>query len=182
MKGGDLLNMIPSQKKFDEEDYKKNQLAFEALLNQFKFLYPVLREEDFGIDVAIYNGERAFKKGLAPICYIELEQKHHWQGKDFPQYFKDVQFLAKKHKFANLNHPAYWVLFNNDYSNAGIINFRKIVTCELDVVKCKNLDIGHDYFYRIPLDEIMWGIENLERFLIHEAFESLSSLHRLYIS
>lgn len=174
--------MIQPQKKFSEEYYKKNEMAFNSLKSSFNFLYPVLRKEDFGIDVAIYNGERAYKKGAKPVCYAEIETKYHWKEREFPKHFKDVQFLAKKHKFVTLDRPVYWILFNRDCSNAGIINFRDIMTCELDIVTCNNPEIGDDYFYRIPKNKMTWGIENLERYLIHDAFQALNVLHTYSIS
>lgn len=174
--------MIKPQKKFNGTAYKKNDMAFEALQKHFQFLYPVLREEDFNVDVAIYNGKNAYEKGFPPICYVEIETKYHWAGRDFPRNFKDIQFLAKKHRFGTLEHPVYWILFNRDCTNATIINFKDIMTCELDIVTCNNPEIGDDYFYRIPLNKMTWGIENLERFLIHDAFRALNNLHKLYIS
>lgn len=171
--------MITPQKTFEQKDYVKNQKAFESLENNFQFLYPVLRAEDYGIDVAVYNGKRAFEKGVAPLCYLEIESKSNWKGKDFPSKFPDVQFLAKKQRFLNLDRPVYWVLFNEDCSNASIINLRRIVTCELDVVYCKTSSIGNDFFYRIPKRDMMWGIENVERFLIHDAFETLQKINKM---
>lgn len=170
--------MIKPQKKFNSQDYQKNFLAYENLKKHFKFLYPHLREEDYSIDVSVYNGEKAFQKKLEPICYLELESKSLWKGHDFPDYFKDVQFLAKKQKYLKLNKPVYWILFNDDCTNAAIINLRKIVLCDLDVIECRN-GIGTDYFYRIPKNEFIWGIENIERFIIHEGMSALNKLHNI---
>jgi len=168
--------MIIPQKKFSEKDYEKNSIAFESLKKEFAFLYPVLRMEDYGVDVAIYNGKRAFEKKVEPLCYLEIESKSNWKSYEFPSNFPDVQFLAKKQKFINMDKTVYWVLFNDDCSNAGIINFKNIVTCELDVVNCKN-GIGDDFFYRIPKKDMMWGLSNIERFLIHDAFKALNHFH-----
>lgn len=169
--------MIIPQKKFNPDDYHKNQLAFESLQQHFSFLFPILRQEDYGVDVAIYNGERAYQKQAAPLCYLEIESKSNWKGKEFPKHFPDVQFLAKKQRFIRMDKPVYWVLFNDDCTNAGIINFRKIMLYELDVVYCKPDSIGYDFFYRIPKKEMVWGIENIERFLIQDAFHSLNQFH-----
>ncbi len=143
----------------------------------FNFLYPVLREEDYGVDVALYNGSLAYEKDATPLAYLELEVKNNWQGKNFP--FKDIQFLAKKHKFARLDLPTYWVLFNEDCSECGIIPMRKILVCELDIVNCKG--IGRDYFYRIPREEMLWGKDKIERFLIHDSFQALKNEHNRFI-
>lgn len=169
--------MITPQKKFSSKEYQKNIKAFESLQKHFHFLYPQLRPEDYSVDVAIYNGERAYQKGSSPLCYLEIESKSNWRKKDFPAHFPDVQFLAKKQRFLQLDIPTYWVLFNDDCSNAGIINLRKIPSYELDVVYCKPASIGYDFFYRIPRKEMTWGIENLERFLIQEAFQTLQHIH-----
>ncbi|WCF11583.1 hypothetical protein NDS46_30005 (plasmid) [Paenibacillus thiaminolyticus] len=172
--------MIVPQKRFDKKDYSKNDLAYQALKNKFSTLYPVLRDEDFGVDVAIYNGKRAFEKGMSPICYVELESKSNWKGLKFPKSFPDVQFLAKKQKFIKMDRPVYWVLFNDSCTNAAMINFKDIISCELDIVTCGS--IGSDYFYRIPLKKMMWGIDNLERYLIHDAFQALNQFHQQMIS
>lgn len=174
--------MVSPQKKFSSKDYQKNDIAFESLQNNFSFLYPHLRKEDYGVDVAIYNGERAFTKGATPLCYLEIESKSNWKDKNFPSKFPDVQFLAKKQRFLKLNIPTYWVLFNNDCTNAGIINFRKIPSYELDVVYCKTASIGNDFFYRIPKEDMVWGIENIERFLIQEAFQTSQKVHTINVS
>lgn len=174
-------SVITPQKKFDEKDYIKNEMAYEALKRHFSFLFPVLREEDFGVDVAVYNGERAYHKKAEPLCYLEIESKSNWKGRDFPRYFPDVQFLAKKQRFIRMDKPVYWVLFNDDCTNAGIINFRKIMTCELDVVYCKQDSIGYDFFYRIPRNEMVWGIEHIERFLIQDAFQTMQQIHKLSV-
>lgn len=174
--------MITPQKKFDQKDYAKNDMAFEALQNQFQLLHLVLREEDYGVDVAVYNGKRALEKGADPLCYIELEAKNNWRGADFPKSFPDVQFLAKKQKFIRMDKPVYWVLFNSDCTNAAMIHFKDIVSCDLDAVHCKPDSIGVDYFYRIPTKKMMWGLDNLERYLIHDAFKALNSYHQQMIS
>lgn len=170
--------MIKPQKQFSSKDYEKNQIAFESLQKHFTFLSPILRQEDYGIDVAVFNGENAFKKGATPLCYLEIESKSNWKGKEFPSQFPDVQFLAKKQRFLNLDIPVYWVLFNDDCTNAAIINLRKIPSFELDVVYCKPASIGYDFFYRIPKKEMVWGIQNIERFLVQEAFQTLQKIHK----
>lgn len=169
--------MITVQKSFDTEDYKDNQKAFEALKGLFKFLYPVLRNEDYGVDVAIYNGLSAYRKNAEPLAYLELEVKHNWKGEIFP--FEDVQFLAKKHKFAKLELPTYWVLFNSDCTECGIIPMRRILVCDLDIVNCRG--IGEDYFYRIPRNQMVWGKTKVERFLIHDSFQALKNEHKRFI-
>lgn len=166
--------MLPVAKVFDANDYKDNDKAFIALQQSFKFLYPVLREEDYGIDVDVYNGEQAYQKKAKPICKIELEVKHNWNGKEFT--FPDVQFLAKKMKHIRQEVIPFFVMFNTDCSNAGIIAFSKIASCDMDIVKCKN--IGNDLFYRIPKQKFIWGIENIERYLIHIAFKSMNNQYR----
>lgn len=171
--------MIIPRKKFDSKDYVKNQMAFESLQKYFQFLYPHLRPEDYSVDVAVYNGERALQKGASPLCYLEIESKSNWKGYDFPSNFPDVQFLAKKLKYVHLDIPVYWVLFNDDCSNAGIINLRKIPSYDFDVVYCKTASIGYDFFYRIPRNEMVWGIQNIERFLIQDAFQTMQKVHNI---
>jgi len=173
-KGGDFKNMLPVKKVFDINDYKDNDKAFAALQGCFKFLYPVLRKEDYGIDVDVFNGEQAYMKNASPVCKIELEIKHNWQGREFN--FPDVQFLAKKMKHLKQDVVPFFVLFNDDCSNAGIISFSKIASCEMDIVKCKG--IGDDLFYRIPRKQFVWGIHNIERYLIHMAFQAMNNQYR----
>lgn len=172
-----MYGIVP-QKVFDEESYKENINAFMALKELFSFLYPVLREEDYGVDVSIYNGFVAYQKQAEPLAYIELEVKNNWVGQNFP--FPDIQFLAKKQKFAKLDLPTYWVLFNRDCTECGIIPMRKIIICELDIVKCKN--IGEDYFYRIPKNQMIWGKDKIERFLVHDSFQALKNEHNRFVN
>jgi hypothetical protein len=171
---------IKPRKKFDAAHYMKNQKCFDSLQNHFRFLYPHLREEDYSIDVAVYLDKAAYKDKHEPLCYLELEGKEHWKGDKFPEGFADVQFLAKKQKYALLDKPVYWVLFNASCSNAAIIDLNRITrTCDLNVVECKGKEYEFDFFYRVPKDTMIWGIEHLERFLIYDAFRAKEKIHNL---
>lgn len=164
-------------KKFSIIDYKENMRAFRALEDAFKVLHPVLRPEDYDIDVDVYLDEASYQRGDSPIAQIELEVKRRWRGSRFP--YRDVQFPRRKVKYIDLPIVGYWVLFNEDCSECGIISLSHIKNYPFRTVNCSG--IGLDDFKVIPVEDMVWGIENLERKILADAFMALNTLHQTQI-
>jgi len=166
---------LQSMHPFNKELYHKcNTPSFEVLCQNFKLLYPVLRPEDYGIDVSVYISDKAFHSGSEPIAKIELEVKGHWTEYNFP--FNDIQCLAKKQKHARQPVCTYWVLFNRNLTNCGIVPFSKILVSELSVIKCRNK--YDDFFYKVLKSDFVWGLEHIERYIIFKAFESANQSYK----
>ena len=168
-----------TKKKFSKDDYADNFTAFESIKKRFSILYLDLHQEDYGIDVYGYLSESHKKCGKPPIFAIELEVKHNWKGNNFP--FEDVHFLAKKQKHINREMMSFWVLCNDDCSQAMIMPMQKILNGSLSVVKCKK-GIGDDFFYKIPLSEMYKGINSLERYIIGYAFRNANCVIKQFLS
>lgn len=167
---------VPIVHKFDKELYDNyNDNAFKVLQNYFKLLYIDLHKENYDIDVDVYLNQKGYniKKGL--IAKLELEVKLVWDVKDFP--FEDVNFLAKKQKYAKQQVVTYWILFNKNFTNCGIIPFTKIFHNELCKIKCENS--YDDWVFKIPKKDFVWGLENVESYLIYKAFEIQNNLIKL---
>lgn len=168
-----------AKKEFSQDDYVDNLAAFVSIKKRFSVLSLDLRQEDFGIDVYGYLSEEHKTNGKPPIFAIELEVKHNWRGNCFP--FEDVHFVAKKQKHISKEMMSFWVLLNDNCSQAMIMPMQKILTGNLSVVKCKN-GIGDDFFYKIPLTEMYKGIDSIERYIIGYAFQSANCIIKQLLS
>lgn len=135
-----------------------------------------MREEDYNIDVDIYLDEKRFRNGKKAISKLEIETKIIWKEKEFP--FADVHFLAKKIKHIKQDIISYWVLFNINFTNCGIIQLSKIIGNELVQVRCENK--YNDWFYKIPKNDFVWGLHNVESYIINNAFKYQNVLINIY--
>ena len=154
-----------SAKKFDLNSYEDNDRAYRAISSKFKELTIKQRGEDFGIDCDIYLSEESLNKGEPPIATAELEVKHNWKKQtSFP--FTTVNFLAKKEKHIQGSIFPFWILFNEDCSDALVMRMDKILSYPIIDLFCRG--VGMDKIRQVPISVGKVGIDVIERYIIEE--------------
>ena len=145
-------------KPFDQETYKKNDK--EAFLkvreNLTTFSLSPYHEEDYKIDSILLHKDK-------PIAYLEFEMKKHWKTYDFN--FEDVQFMPSKLKYRDLDLPSYFVLFNADFTNCGVIDFNDIDRTKTRMVYLRTVGKEREMIW-IPKDDFTFGLENLNPYFV----------------
>lgn len=156
------------RKEFSQSDWSENnQLAFEFLKRDFLknknvlggFYYPVLKPEDYGIDVCIYKSERAYRENYLPIAYIELEIKTEaaceWKAGRYP--FSDIHFLYRKAHLLHQNAIPFWVCYNKKGTDCAVLPIEAVSAYPL----CQNSSKHEDLVYVIPREACQFGCETL---------------------
>ena len=157
------------RKPFSTDDYKRNTKAFELLQRDLaramgcsgNHYYPVLRAEDFGIDVAVYFSKEEYEKGKYPVAYIELEMKERsacrWERGQYP--FEDIHFLYRKCHLVHQNAIPFWVCYNYDGSDCVTIQMEDIHSYPIG----QNASGVGDLVYTLPVSLCRFGPENIVR-------------------
>lgn len=139
-----------ARKRFDINLYEQNdKLAKESaikLLDKRKYKIEE-NPKKRGVDLLVYNkGEHIFN--------IECEIKRVWTGKDFP--YESVQFPERKEKFAKLDKPTLFIMFNKDQSAFLAVDSR-------DLVKSPKVEVPNKYvysgelFFQVPLKKVSFN-------------------------
>lgn len=155
------------RKPFSTEDYKHNNLAFDLLVRDLKatpgrsgnYYYPVLKNEDYGIDVVVYFSEEEYRKGKYPVAYIELEMKEKsacvWEKGKYP--FDDIHFLYRKEHLLHQNAVPFWVCYNYDGTDC--------VTVQMEDLQCypigQNSSGVEDLVIPLPIALCKFGVGNI---------------------
>lgn len=152
------------RKKFSQNDWdENNQLAFEFLKRDFLenenvlggHYYPVLKPEDYDVDVALYKNERAYREGYNPIAYIELEVKTEsackWEEGKYP--FSDIHFLYRKAHLMHQSAIVFWICYNKSGTDCAIIPIEAISAYPL----CQNASEHGDLVYVIHREACLFG-------------------------
>jgi len=151
------------RKTFSEDDYKANDKAFQYLQRDI-LMYNMehgthycveLREEDYGIDVALYYNEE--KKYV--VCYFELEMKTqkagNWKKGNYP--YPDLHCLYRKdHLILQVKVP-FWICYNYDGSDCAFIPMETIPIYPL----AKNRSGIGDLVHVVPTEAFIFGGENI---------------------
>lgn len=155
-----------SRKQFSKKDHAAASKAFSFLQRDMGCqptayghpYYPVLRKEDFGIDVAVYKNEAEYRIGSIPLFYIELEVKEKaagWTPGHYP--FPDIHFLARKAHLLYCNAVPFWVCYNHDGTDC--------VTVPMEIIQAfplaQNSSIYHDLVYLLPIEACTFGCGNI---------------------
>lgn len=156
------------RKEFSQEDWdQNNQLAFEFLRRDFNeyqntlggHYFPVLKPEDFGVDVALYKSKMAYEKGASPIAYIELEIKTEaacsWEKGKYP--FRDIHFLYRKAHLMHQDAVAFWVCYNKEGTDCVILPIETVAAYPL----CQNASKHEDLVYVVPTEACVFGSGNM---------------------
>lgn len=148
------------RKRFSPELYEQNdKLAKEKAITLLdKRVYKVVENPNKrGVDLLVYKkGEHVFN--------IECEIKKVWSGKEFK--FDNVQFPERKNKFAILEKPTLFIMFNKDQSSFLVVNSKDLVASPKVEVPNKYIYKG-EYFYQVPLNKVYFNnikssLNNLE--------------------
>lgn len=140
------------RKLFDRELYEKyDSLAKKQVLKIFKNLEGYTfdiqeNEKKRGVDLlAFVNGEHVFN--------IETEVKRVWSG-DFE--YDSVQFPERKKKFAELDKPTLFIMFNNNLSEYLVVNNTDLLNSPLEMVRNRYVPYG-EHFFQVPLNRVIFN-------------------------
>lgn len=100
-----------------------------------------------GVDLLLY------KDGVH-IGYVEVERKAVWKGPDFK--YDNVQFPERKAKYAKLDKPTTFVMFNEDYSNFLVVKHTDLLSSPCVEVPNKYMYKG-EQFFQVPIDKVKFN-------------------------
>lgn len=136
-------------KRFDRELYDKTDTLAKnhcvALLTNLGY---TVREnpKKRDVDLLIYKGEQH-------IFNVETEIKLVWNGK-----FKydTVQFPERKFKYATLNKPTYFIMWNADQSEYLVVKDKDLITSPVKEVRNKYV-FQNELFFQVPLSKVKFN-------------------------
>lgn len=135
------------RKRFDPQLHKENdslaRKAIKSLLRGSGYKVkdnPKVRE----VDMLLYKNDKH-------IGYIEAEIKRVWRGDKFP--YENVQFPERKEKYAKLEKPTIFVMFNEDQSHFLALHGKTMLNSPKAEVPNKYVRSG-EMFFQILLDEV----------------------------
>lgn len=142
--------MTGIRKKFDTQLYNEcdspAKKAVQALFEQHGFgsFDIVENPKKRGVDLLVYKkGEHLFN--------IETEIKRVWKGDKFP--YDNVQFPERKQKFAELDKPTIFVMFNEDLSSYLAVVDEDLLSSPTEMVRNRFVSYGENFF-QVPLDRV----------------------------
>ncbi len=98
------------------------------------------------------------------LFYIELEIKRVWNG---PFKYNNVQFPQRKEKYAKLDKPTLFVMFNHDQSEHLVVKSDDFLASPCVEVPNKYMYKG-EYFYQIPVDKVAFnGVQSVIKELLN---------------
>lgn len=141
-----------ARKRFDRDLYEKyDRLAKERVISLIdKRKYQVVENpKKRGVDLLVFN-----RKDGKHVFNIETEVKRVWKTKDFQ--YESVQFPERKAKFAKLEVPTLFVMFNE--------STKKYLTVkDKDLLKSPCVEVPNrycykgEYFYQVPLKKVSFN-------------------------
>ncbi len=99
-----------------------------------------------GVDLHIF-----YRDNL--VFYIECERKKVWKEKFA---YDSVQFPHRKQKFAELDKPTLFVMFNEDLSNYLTVESKELLDSPLVMVRNKYIKYGEEFF-QVPIAKVKFG-------------------------
>lgn len=140
------------RKYFDKELYDEcDSPAKNAVKNIFKNLTGHVfsieeNEKKRGVDLLAYtNGDHVFN--------IETEVKKVWTD-EFS--YDSVQFPERKQKFAELDKPTIFIMFNKDLTQYLVVNNSDLLNSPKTMVRNKYIRYG-EYFFQVPLNKVVFN-------------------------
>lgn len=101
-----------------------------------------------GVDLLVYN-----EKGKH-VANIECEIKLVWKALDFP--YENIQFPERKEKYAILEVPTVFLMFNHDQSSYLTVTGDVLITSPKKEVPNKYVYKG-EYFFQVPKDKVKFN-------------------------
>lgn len=140
------------RKRFDPSLYAANdELAKNKLFELVKDIKEIQAEPNVkkrDVDVIVRD-----PKTNEVLFYIELEIKRVWNG---PFKYNNVQFPQRKEKYAKLDKPTLFVMFNHDQSEYLIVRSDDFLASPCVEVPNKYMYKG-EFFYQIPIDKVRFN-------------------------
>jgi hypothetical protein len=131
-------------KQFDRQLFDQND---SLVRKKVKELLPWMNIQDnpdrYGVDLLVHEGDTV-------IAGIECERKRVWQNKTFP--YDSVQFPARKNKYALLNFPVLFFMFNLKMDACLYVTGEDLKSSPLKEVSNVYLRTG-EFFYQVPLSK-----------------------------
>jgi hypothetical protein len=144
---------MSAKKRFDPELYRINDaLAKESVINAIdKRKFKVVENpKKRGVDLLVYNKGRH-------VLNIETEIKRVWKDKQFA--YDTVQIPERKKKFAELEVPTIFVMFNADQTSYLVIKDKDLLKSPKKEVPNRYVYKG-EYFYQVPLKKVSFNAIN----------------------
>lgn len=137
------------RKRFDRELYDANdKLAKEklrVLLSNFDIRENPKKRD---VDILVYD------KAGNHVANIETEIKRVWKGPKFE--YANVQFPERKAKYAKLDKPTLFVMFNEDQSAFLVVKNTDLLSSPCVEVPNKYVYKG-ELFFQVPLDKVTFN-------------------------
>lgn len=130
---------------FEENDKKCRTKVKELLLNSDFAGVDNIKVR--GVDLLLYkNGQH--------VGYLEVERKTVWKGSSFQ--YDNVQFPERKAKYAKLDKPTTFVMFNEDMSNYLTVKHTDLISSPCVEVPNKYMYKGENFF-QVPLTNVQFN-------------------------
>lgn len=101
----------------------------------------------YEVDLLIYkDGEHLFN--------VEAEVKSHWGAGAFQ--YSDVQICERKQKYALLDKPTYYFMFNRDLTQYLVIKDKDLLKSPLKEVPNRRHWSG-EYFFKVPVSKVVFN-------------------------
>jgi len=138
-------------KRFDPELYRENDERAKAALRKVlgdSVTYTIQdNPKKRGVDLLVFNGDKH-------IFNIEVEVKKVWaSGVTFP--YNTVQFPERKEKYAKLEVPTLFVMFNKDQTKYLAVTDRDLIESPKVMVSNKYVRTGENFF-QVPKDKVFF--------------------------
>lgn len=98
------------------------------------------------VDLLVYKDDKH-------IFNVETEIKLVWRGKF---QYDSVQFPERKSKFASLEKPTYFIMWNADQSEYLVVKDKDLLSSPVQIVRNKYVKYG-EYFFQVPLNKVTFN-------------------------
>jgi len=136
----------PIRKRFDRDLFNEtDETARDAAKKYWTSLgHTVENHPDrYAVDLIVDTGRETF--------YCEVEIKKVWKGVEFK--YDTLQIPERKAKFAKLDKPAYFMVFNNERSHAFICSHTDLLGSPIVEVPNKYVYKG-ELFFQVPIAKL----------------------------
>lgn len=140
------------RKRFDRDLYEKyDTLAKEGVEKLIdKRIYKVVENpKKRGVDLQIYR-----RKDDKLMFNVETEVKRVWKERQFQ--YDSVQFPERKAKFAKLEVPTLFVMFNEKLSSYLVVKDKDLLKSPCVEVPNRYCYKG-EYFYQVPIKKVKFN-------------------------
>lgn len=143
------------RKLFDKELYTKHDTSAKKTIKKiFKDSHWSIKENEkkTAVDFLVFKNNKH-------IAYLEVEVKMNWNTEKFP--YDDVQWPERKKRYAELDKPTIFLIFNHDLSQYLTTTGEILLNSKLEMVRNKYVRYGENFF-KVPIDKIIFNNINKE--------------------